>query len=386
MILVEALFKRFDTAGTSTDREYAVNGISLDVPEGQFVTLLGPSGCGKTTTLRMIAGLERPTAGRIEIGGEPVFDKEAGQFVPADRRSIGMVFQSYAIWPHMTVLENVAYPLHVSGKYKKQAARDAAMEMLDLVGLAVLAERPAPDLSGGQQQRVALARALVRRPRVLLLDEPLSNLDAGLRDQMGIQLRTIQRELGITTVLVTHDQGEALAMSDVVVVMRDGEIMEQGAPKDVYSGPRDPFTAGFMGVKSVVRGTVVAVRDGRATVRSAVGPISGVCPPEVAAGDQVELYLHPNGFEVCSTAPGGDACRGSVVTAVYRGDHVDYEIRANDELLKVRSHRVPVQPLGADVWLVPTGDAALVVRVEATGGEAMNGAQVEELVEGDRIG
>ena len=386
MILLEDLYKRFDTAATSTDREYAVNGISLEVPEGRFVTLLGPSGCGKTTTLRMIAGLERPTAGRIEIGGEPVFDKDAGRFVPADRRSIGMVFQSYAIWPHMTVLENVAYPLTVSRKYKKQAARDEAMKMLDLVGLAALAERPAPDLSGGQQQRVALARALVRRPRVLLLDEPLSNLDAGLRDQMGIQLRTIQREVGITTVLVTHDQGEALAMSDVIVVMRDGEIMEQGAPKDIYSGPRDPFTAGFMGVKSVVRGTVVAVSDGRATVRSAVGLVTGLCPPEVAAGDEVELYLHPNGFEVCATTPGADACRGSVVTAVYRGDHVDYEISANGELLKVRSHGLPVHPLGADVWLTQTSDAALVVRVDATGRAATNDAPVDELVEGDRIG
>ena len=371
MIVLHEIYKRFDTAETATDRTYAVNGISLEIPEGRFVTLLGPSGCGKTTTLRMIAGLERPTAGCIDIDGDRVFDNDAGRFVPAHKRSIGMVFQSYAIWPHMTVVDNVAYPLTVTREHKKAVARERAMEMLDLVGLTALATRPAPDLSGGQQQRVALARALVRRPSVLLLDEPLSNLDAGLRDQMAVQLRSIQRELGITTVLVTHDQGEALAMSDVVVVMNEGKIVEQGAPREVYAGPRDSFTAGFMGVKNVVRGTVVGVDDGRASVQTSVGLLSGPSPDDVEVGDEVDVHLHLNCFDL-SDSPRDGACRGTVSVAVYRGDHVDYEIDANGAALNIRSYQQPVDAPGADVWIKPTNDAALIVR-SALGADVVAG-------------
>lgn len=368
MISIAGLYKHFDTSEKKTDDPYyAVNDFSLAIPEGRFVTLLGPSGCGKTTTLRMIAGLERPTAGTIEIDGTRVYDKPSGSFVPAHRRSIGMVFQSYAIWPHMSVIENVAYPLIASGAHKKQVARDRAMEMLELVGLSALAERAAPDLSGGQQQRVALARALIRRPSVLLLDEPLSNLDAGLRDEMGVQLRTLQRELGITTVLVTHDQGEALAMSDVVVVMREGKIVEEGRPKDIFSGPQDPFTAIFMGVGSIVRGTVVDRGGGRATVQSPVGLVSGPCTGDLDIGREADVYLHLHGFDLYRTAPASDACCGTVGVAVYRGGHVDYEIRANGENLKVRSYDRTVHEVGADIWLVPSGDAALIVSAAEAG-------------------
>jgi ABC-type Fe3+/spermidine/putrescine transport system ATPase subunit len=363
MISLRALSKRFPTKGNSVDREFAVDNVSLDVPEGQFVTLLGPSGCGKTTTLRMIAGLERPTGGTISIDGEDVYSESAGRFVPAHARPIGMVFQSYAIWPHMTVLDNVAYPLAIQRGTKKAHARQKAMDILDLVGLGALANRPAPDLSGGQQQRVALARALVREPRVLLLDEPLSNLDAGLRDQMGVQLRSVQRRLGITTVFVTHDQAEALAMSDLIVVMRDGKIVEQGTSRQVYARPQDAFTAGFMGVCNVVQGSVEAITDAVATIRCPLGVLTAPCGPELRTGDAVDVYLHPESLELQADPAGGTAWRGVVEVVVYRGEHTDYEVQTGGRTVKVRAYRGSRQfDIGAEVWVAPLAGAALLVR------------------------
>ncbi|MCS7235891.1 MAG: ABC transporter ATP-binding protein, partial [Armatimonadota bacterium] len=213
-------------------RVQAVDGVTLEAPEGQILTLLGPSGCGKTTTLRCLAGLERPDDGEIRFGDRVVFSRARGLFVPPEHRHIGMVFQSYAIWPHMTVFENVAYPLRVR-RASPAEIRQRVYAALELVGLAALADRPAPYLSGGQQQRVALARALVYEPEVLLLDEPLSNLDAKVREQVREELRSLQRQLRITTVYVTHDQVEALSLSDVVAVMRDGRVLEVGSPRDL---------------------------------------------------------------------------------------------------------------------------------------------------------
>src|SRR4051812_13862837 len=240
----------------------AVNHVSLKVERGEFVTLLGPSGCGKTTTLRMVAGLEQNTGGRISIADRVVSDAASGLFVPPDHRQLGMVFQSYAIWPHMTVFDNVAYPLKIRRRSKTEI-RNRVMAVLRLVEMDKFAERPAPALSGGQQQRVAIARALVFEPEVLLLDEPLSNLDARLRTQMGDEFRALQKRLGITSLYVTHDQEEAMALSDRVVVMQGGNILQIGAPEEIYQRPNSRAVAAFFGSPNLLDAKVSAcVPDG----------------------------------------------------------------------------------------------------------------------------
>jgi iron(III) transport system ATP-binding protein len=228
----------------------AVDGVTFSLVPGQLLTLLGPSGCGKSTTLRAIAGLERPVAGAIRLFGDPVFDAAAGINVPTEDRNLSMVFQSYAIWPHMTVFDNVAFGLRVR-RVPGPALRERVMRALELVGLQDFAQRPAPLLSGGQQQRVALARSFVFDPRLILFDEPLSNLDAKLRIQMRDEIKLLQARLAISSVFVTHDQEEALAMSDQVVVLRDGRIEQAGTPLEVYFRPRTRFVADFMGGSNV---------------------------------------------------------------------------------------------------------------------------------------
>src|SRR5262245_10062096 len=220
-----------------------VLGVSFSIREGELFTLLGPSGCGKTTTLRAIAGLETPETGRIVLADREIFNSETRTNVAPYDRDIGMVFQSYAIWPHMTVFENAAYPLRVSRarRYKRAEIQEKVMGVLEMVGLAAFAKRPAPQLSGGQQQRLALARAFTREPRLLLLDEPLSNLDALLRDQMRVELKRLQQETGVTAVYVTHDQSEALAISDRIAVMNNGLIAQLGTPKQIYGRPASEF-------------------------------------------------------------------------------------------------------------------------------------------------
>jgi iron(III) transport system ATP-binding protein len=238
----------------------AVRGVSFAVQDGSFHTLLGPSGCGKTSTLRAIAGLERPIRGEIRIGNETVYSSAAGIAVPPHKRNIGMVFQSYAIWPHMSVIDNLVFPL-VKGRHHlpKSQAVERAMHALGLVQLADLARRPATQVSGGQQQRVALARALALEPKVLLLDEPLSNLDAKLRNEMRQELKDLVSRLQITTVYVTHDQVEALSMSDRLAVMQQGVIAQEGSPQDVYFTPASEFVAAFVGKANIVEGTIVQV-------------------------------------------------------------------------------------------------------------------------------
>jgi iron(III) transport system ATP-binding protein len=238
----------------------AVNGVSFTVEEGRFYTLLGPSGCGKTTTLRCIAGLERPSHGTIELGDAVVVSDRT--FLPTHKRDIGMVFQSYAVWPHMTVFENVAFPLRVGGhRMSSGAIKERVETSLELVGLGGLEKRMATQLSGGQQQRLSLARAIVREPKVLLLDEPLSNLDAKLRERMRGELSLIQRRLNITTLFVTHDQVEALSMSDRVAVMNQGVIVQEGTPREIYHAPGDQFVASFIGSINLIRGTIGRVDE-----------------------------------------------------------------------------------------------------------------------------
>src|SRR5689334_16046101 len=236
----------------------AAQDVSFTVEEGRLFTLLGPSGCGKTTTLRSIAGLERPRAGEISVSGRVVYSSSKGIFVAPNRRGFGMVFQSYAIWPHMTVFENAAFPLEVGDrKFTRKQIRENVMRVLTAVQLDELAGREATKLSGGQQQRLALARALVMEPALLLLDEPLSNLDAKLRDRMRFELKRLQRDLKITTVYVTHDQSEALALSHEIAVMNEGRIQQIGRPRDIYEHPANRFVADFVGTNNFFEGTVV---------------------------------------------------------------------------------------------------------------------------------
>ena len=253
-ISIQGVSRRFGTVA-------AVDNVDLLIGNGEFVTLLGPSGCGKTTTLRMVAGLDQNDDGRISIGERVVSDAAAGLFVPPDHRNIGMVFQSYAIWPHMTVFENVAYPLRIRRKSATEI-REKVGRALQLVELGAYADRPAPLLSGGQQQRVAIARALVFEPDVLLLDEPLSNLDAKLRTQTGDEFRALQHRLGITTLYVTHDQEEAMALSDRIVVMHAGKILQAGAPEEIYRRPLRREVAAFFGSPNLLAAKVVSATSG----------------------------------------------------------------------------------------------------------------------------
>ena len=247
-VRIEHVFKRF---GAVT----AVNDFDLVVKDGEFVSILGPSGCGKTTTLRMIAGFERATEGEIYIGDHCVSSSVKGSFAPPEKRDIGMVFQSYAVWPHMTVAENVGYPLKIQ-KVDKKEREERVQKMLELFHLGEYSKRYPHQLSGGQQQRVALARALVAQPGLLLLDEPLSNLDAKLRESMRFEILAIQKELGITVVYVTHDQGEAMAMSDRVVVMSAGVVQQIGAPHEIYTKPANKMVADFIGLVNFIDGEV----------------------------------------------------------------------------------------------------------------------------------
>ena len=314
---------------------------SFEVGKGEFYTLLGPSGCGKTTTLRSIAGLEEPDMGRIEIDGRVVYDSETRMSVAMSDRDIGMVFQSYAVWPHMTVFDNVAFPLRVARdrKFSRQEIRERVLQSLDVVGLVDLAARPAPKLSGGQQQRLALARAVVAEPRLLLLDEPLSNLDALLRDQMRVELRRLQQTLGITAVYVTHDQAEALALSDKIAVMKDGAIVEIGPPKQIYYRPNSLFVATFIGKTNLIDGVLSGdVAAGHvATATSPLGHIRCYCTRDAHAGDAISIAIRPE--DVVLTAPGrgsaaeaGNAFRGRIVNEVFLGELYEYQVVLGDDL------------------------------------------------------
>lgn len=312
----------------------AVEAITLEAQDGKIITLLGPSGCGKSTTLRCIAGLERPDDGEIFFGDRVIFSRAKRVVVPPDRRHVGMVFQSYAIWPHLTVFQNVAYPLEVRGIPTSQIA-DRVREVLALVGLSGLEDRPAPFLSGGQQQRVALARALVYEPEVLLLDEPLSNLDAKVREQVREEFRMLQRRLGITALYVTHDQLEALVLSDVIAVMHQGRIMEVGTPQDLYASPRHPFTASFLGEISYLKGTV-AVSDGSTTtVRTAAGLLQCARIAPIAAGIGVVAGVRPEHVSLGRDRPlpQANAFECTVMSALYEGTRIKHRIAIGDQTL-----------------------------------------------------
>src|ERR1041384_1688244 len=292
MIRIDDLHVRYQT---ERGEVYAVRGIALAVKQGQFFTLLGPSGCGKTTTLRSVAGLEKPFRGEIVVGDQLVLSCRRNLVVPPYKRDIGMVFQSYAIWPHMNVFENVAFPLREMKKSLSGSdIRARVRKVLSLVQLHGLADRPAPFLSGGQQQRLALARAIVKEPRVLLLDEPLSNLDAKLREETRFELRELVKRLGITTLYVTHDQLEALTMSDTVAIMDQGRIVQQGTPVEIYQAPREKFVANFIGLTNFLDARVVGPgAAGIGEVTTASGKLRCVLPDNIGAGENVIIVIRP---------------------------------------------------------------------------------------------
>jgi iron(III) transport system ATP-binding protein len=362
VIFVSNLVKRFEGRDF---RKTAVQGLDFDVPEGKLFTLLGPSGCGKTTTLRMIAGLERPDEGSIRIDGRAVYDGAAGLFLPANKRPIGMVFQSYAIWPHMTVLQNVAFPLTTgSSRVPREEARARATRMLELVGLADVAGRSATALSGGQQQRVALARALVREPKVLLLDEPLSNLDAQLRERMREEIRSVQQTLGITAVYVTHDQSEALAISDLIMLMDQGAIVEMGPPQQIYRRPRAEFTASFIGVANALDGTVAASDATAVLVHTPQGAVRADPQPELRPGMTVRVFVRPENIELHRRRHSDDDWAGTVRYGIYQGECWDYTVDVNGADLRVRVHKEKTGlGHGDTVHLRPDGSEAVVMPI-----------------------
>jgi iron(III) transport system ATP-binding protein len=343
----------------------AVDDVTFQVAQAQCYALLGPSGCGKTTMLRCIAGLEQAERGRIAIGERVVSDPAADVFVPVHARSIGMVFQSYAIWPHLDVFENVAYPLRVQRpRLSRDEIATRVMEVLTLVGMEQMAERPAPRLSGGQQQRVALARAIVRRPTLLLLDEPLSNLDARLRESMRKELSALIRQIGITALFVTHDQAEALSIADRVAVMNGGRIVQEGAPAEIYERPNSVFVARFLGAANVLPGRVEA-RDGDRALIVLDGGHRLALASDCQPGERVDLVLRPEHAALTATRP-ADASNmipGTVTSLAFQGGHVEYDINLTGGA-RLRAHApspVLAQP-GQSVWITIDAARALVFR------------------------
>jgi iron(III) transport system ATP-binding protein len=322
----------------------AVDDVSFEVAPGKIVALLGPSGCGKTTTLRCIAGLEKPDGGEILVDGEPVTSVPRKIMLPPERRHLGMVFQSYAIWPHMSVAQNVGYPLSVR---RRPAAEIRARvgEALELVGLGGLEERPATKLSGGQQQRVALARAIVARPRVLLFDEPLSNLDAKLRGRMRFEIARLQRDVGISSVYVTHDQAEAMAIADELIVMNNGRIEQRADARTLYERPASAFVADFIGAASFFDGVVAAAAGGDefATLRLPKSPVTlrGRMLGEGRVGQPYAAMVRPEAIELGRGSTAGDVNRvpAEVLGVQYLGDHL--EVRASALGAEVRFRLPP---------------------------------------------
>jgi iron(III) transport system ATP-binding protein len=333
----------------------AAQDVSFSVPEGQLFTLLGPSGCGKTTTLRSIAGLERPRAGSISVKDRVVYSAAKNVFVPPNRRGFGMVFQSYAIWPHMTVFQNAAFPLEVGDKkYSKQQVRDKVMRVLSATQLERFADREATKLSGGQQQRLALARALVMEPQLLLLDEPLSNLDAKLREKMRFELKRLQRDLRITTIYVTHDQSEALALSHEIAVMNDGRIQQIASPREIYERPINSFVADFVGSTNFLDGSVLGAdgSEGRYRVRTEIGDLTVLATEQLRADDKVLLSVRPEDVELQESKPEGVNVREARVDQkVFLGECVDFQVKLGDRTLLSRRHPSLRTPIGHAIFV-----------------------------------
>jgi iron(III) transport system ATP-binding protein len=340
----------------------AVDDIAFTVRDGEFLTLLGPSGCGKSTTLGAIAGLDRPDAGTIALGDRVFFDAARGVFLPAERREIGLVFQSYALWPHMTVRENLEFPLKL--RKSPRAERVARIrEVLELVEMAEYAGRYPHALSGGQQQRVALARTLVYRPSLLLLDEPLSNLDAKLRERARTWLRHLQHQVGVTTVYVTHDQSEALALSDRIAVMNRGKIVQLSDPSSIYERPADPFVADFIGSSNFFKGRAIETVNGTVRIALDGGPqLTARSTMVIRAGSPVTVSVRPEKIRL-TERPGGQGADGTNVFAVtieestFLGAHHSLLVRVGPSTFRVECDAVPA---GKSAFVEIPADACIV--------------------------
>lgn len=356
-IRVTGLTKHYLSEGRTVK---ALDGVNLTIPANHIFTLLGPSGCGKTTLLRCIVGLETPDDGEIRIGDDIVWSREKGIAVPTEKRGLGMVFQTYAIWPHMNVFDNVAYPLTVRGKTRAQINAKVA-EVLRFVQLDGLGDRPATRLSGGQQQRVALARALVAEPRVILFDEPLSNLDAKLREETRKELRRFLSQLNITAVYVTHDRVEALALSDSIAVMRAGHIVEIGTPRKIYFQAEHRFVADFIGRANLIDATVRSHADGATQVDCALGSIR-CAPSEHAPSSPVTLCLRPEFLQVQGgTLEGKNVLHGHIESIDFVGEVNEAEIRVGETLLLARTPADTELVVGSQVSIALAPEHCLLV-------------------------
>ncbi|MGE5124418.1 MAG: ABC transporter ATP-binding protein [Acidobacteriaceae bacterium] len=341
-LTLENITKVFPPRGTNSEVT-AVQDVSLDIEKGELVTLLGPSGCGKTTTLRIIAGFEFPTTGRIILDGKEI------NALPPHKREMSMVFQSYAIFPHLTVFENIAYGLNVK-RLPRAVINERVNKVLELVHLEGYGQRAPTQLSGGQQQRVALARALIMEPKVLLMDEPLSNLDAKLREEMRTEIRRIQKELNITSVYVTHDQIEAMTLSDRIVVMNQGIIEQIGTPMDIYRFPNSRFVADFIGRANFVAGEVQAKRNGKLTVKVHGETIELTnIKGEFSQQEAVTLIIRP---EMIRIKKRGEQFKGIIRRAVYLGDVIEYDIELDGQLItgiETDPYQMDLIPVGEEV-------------------------------------
>ncbi len=361
MVSIEHLWKRFGP-------ETAVADFNLDIAQGEFVTLLGPSGCGKTTTLRCVAGLERPEEGEIRIGSNTVVAPAKDIYLFPEHRNIGMVFQSYAVWPHMTVFDNVAYGLRVR-RASSDVIKTKTTRALELVGLDHLADRFATKLSGGQRQRVALARAIVYEPEVILFDEPLSNLDAKLREQMRDEIVRLQKEVGITSIFVTHDQSEALVMSDRVVVMDKAVIQQIGDPQDIYANPVNSFVANFIGVTALLEGKLTNKAGEKCEVEVPMNAgeeplrIHAVGGEGAQTGNQVFLSLRPEDVALHLTKPEGtdhgNLLEGNVIDTIYLGSFLEGRVQVGPHEIGIQIDHFENLAPGQTVYLTFQPDHAL---------------------------
>ena len=352
--------------GTAGQVVKAVQDVSFEVPEGRLFTLLGPSGCGKTTTMRSIAGLERPVSGEVLVAGSAVYSSTGNIFVAPNRRNFGMVFQSYAIWPHLNVFQNAAFPLQVGKrKFTRQQIEDKVMRVLTVVGLESFVDREATMLSGGQQQRLALARALAMEPKLLLLDEPLSNLDAKLRERMRFEIKRLQRELGLTTIYVTHDQGEALALSHEIAVMNEGRIVQIASPREIYERPRNKFVADFVGLTNFVDAVVqgAAAAPNVYSVTSALGSLQVFASEPLAKGAAVLISVRPEDVELSEKRfDGPNAIEGKVDLKVFLGEYVDFQIKIGERQLLARAHPSISTEVGDTVYIRMNPEKCISIR------------------------
>ncbi|EIY2648692.1 ABC transporter ATP-binding protein [Klebsiella aerogenes] len=336
-----------------------LKGVSMELKRGEVVSLLGPSGSGKTTLLRAVAGLEKPTAGRITIGNNVVYDGSPRSEIPAEERNLGLVFQSYALWPHKTVFDNVAYPLKLR-KVASGEIKQRVQSVLDQLGLGHLANRHPHQLSGGQQQRVAIGRALVYNPPVILLDEPLSNLDAKLREEARVFLRELIIKLGLSALMVTHDQNEAMAISDRILLLNNGVIEQQGTPQEMYGNPATLFAAEFMGSNNRLHGKVTALKDGRARVEGASWALWGRAGEGVSVGQPATAVIRVERLRLdCS--PQDNSLELPLLTSMYLGDRWEYLFRTEGDDFAIRAYGTALRDAehchltlpADDVWVFP---------------------------------